>query len=81
MTFNYFRNNPFDLRLLLLALMAVMMLFGARKAMAQSSNQWRGMVAVGASYERGLDATISFEKELKYHNAMEFFLTMSLPDM
>lgn len=75
MTFNYFRNNSFVPRLLLLALMAVMMLFGARKAMAQSSNQWRGMVAVGASYERGLDATVSFEKELKYHNAMEFFFT------
>lgn len=42
---------------------------------SQSSNLYRGMVSVGASYERGLDATISIERELKYHNAVEFFLT------
>ena len=33
------------------------------------------MLAVGASYERGLDATLSIERELKYHNAWEFFFT------
>lgn len=42
---------------------------------AQSSNTTRGMLAVGASYERGLDATLSIERELKYHNAWEFFFT------
>lgn len=30
-------------------------------------------VGVGALYERGLDATVSFEKELQYHNAFEVF--------
>ena len=43
--------------------------------LAQSSNTTRGMLAVGASYERGLDATLSIERELKYHNAWEFFFT------
>ena len=43
--------------------------------LAQSSNTTRGMLAVGASYERGLDATLSIERELKYHNVWEFFFT------
>ena len=75
MTFNFSRNNPYDFRLLMLAVILTMLFLGVRKGFAQSSNQWRAMVAVGASYERGLDATVSFEKELKYHNAWEFFFT------
>ena len=30
-------------------------------------------IGVGALYERGLDATVSFEHETKYHNTWEFF--------
>ena len=30
-------------------------------------------VGVGALYERGLDLTISYEHETKYHNAWEYF--------
>jgi hypothetical protein len=30
-------------------------------------------VGVGALYERGLDATVSYERELQYHNAYEVF--------
>lgn len=75
MTFNFMRNNPYHVRVVLLLLLLLALLFVSRKSMAQSSNQWRAMLAVGVSYERGLDATVSFEKELKYHNALEFFAT------
>ena len=30
-------------------------------------------IGVGASYPRGLEATVSYERELKYHNAWEVF--------
>ena len=31
-------------------------------------------VGVGALYQRGLDATISWEHETRYHNAWEYFI-------
>ena len=37
------------------------------------SNSDRISFGVGALYERGLDATLSWEHETKYHNAWEFF--------
>lgn len=33
------------------------------------------MVGVGASYPKGLEATLAFEHEMNYHNAMEYFAT------
>ena len=41
-------------------------------AMAQRNSN-HVAIGVGALYERGLDATISFEHETKYHNTWEFF--------
>ena len=40
---------------------------------AQSHND-RISVGVGALYQRGLDATISWEHETRYHNAWEYFV-------
>ena len=37
------------------------------------SNSDKVSIGVGALYERGLDATLSWEHETKYHNAWEFF--------
>ena len=37
------------------------------------SNSDKVSIGVGALYERGLDATLSWELETKYHNAWEFF--------
>ncbi|MDY3936652.1 MAG: hypothetical protein SOZ07_08410 [Prevotella sp.] len=31
------------------------------------------MVSVGASYPKGLEATIAYESEMRYHSAMEYF--------
>lgn len=57
-----------------LLLLLSLFLFGGMRAAAQSSNVWRGMAAAGVYYERGLDATLSVERETKYHNAWEFFV-------
>lgn len=35
-------------------------------------------LSVGALYERGLDATVSFEHSSRYHNAWEYFFTYYL---
>lgn len=59
----------------LLPLLLSLLLLGVTDSAAQSSNVWRGMVSTGLYYERGLDATLSVERETKYHNAWEFFLT------
>lgn len=40
---------------------------------AQSHSD-RISVGVGALYQRGLDATISWEHETRYHNAWEYFI-------
>lgn len=48
------------------------------RSCAQSSNLWRGMVSAGALFERGLDATVSVEKELKYRNSVEVFFNAYL---
>ena len=59
-----------------LFLFAITMACTVSSAFAQmSSNVNHLNFAVGASYERGFDATLSIERELKYHNAWEFFFT------
>ena len=40
---------------------------------AQSHSD-RISIGVGALYQRGLDATISWEHETRYHNAWEYFV-------
>lgn len=71
LNFNFWGFNRRALVLVLL-ICALCFLYVCRSS-AQSSNMWRGSVAVGLLYERGLDATVSVEKELKYHNAFEVF--------
>lgn len=51
----------------------VLCTFFASRAMAQSSNMNHLLLSVGASYERGLDATLAYEHETRYHNAWEYF--------
>ena len=55
-------------------LMAAIAMMTAMTVNAQyNTNINRAMLSVGASYERGLDATLSIEHETKYHNAWEYF--------
>ena len=55
-------------------LLAAMMALTVSSAFAQmSSNVNHLNLAVGALYERGLDATISYEHETRYHHAWEYF--------
>lgn len=42
------------------------------------SNTDRISLGVGALYENGLDATLSYEHEMKYHNAWEYFANVYL---
>lgn len=49
------------------------LLFSQRAAAQMNDNHL--MLSVGALYERGLDATLSYEHGTKYHNAWEFFGT------
>ena len=44
---------------------------------AQSHSD-RISLGVGALYERGLDATLSWEYETRYHNAWEYFINAYL---
>ena len=56
-------------------LFAIMMACNVSSAFAQmSSNVNHLNFAVGALYERGLDATLSYEHETRYHHAWEYFL-------
>ncbi len=55
-------------------LLAAIMALTVSSAFAQmSSNVNHLNIAVGALYERGLDATISYEHETRYHHAWEYF--------
>jgi hypothetical protein len=56
---------------LLLSLVALVTV--ATSAFA-GDNDRRLSLGVGLLYENGLDATLSYEKETRYHNAVEFFL-------
>ena len=56
-------------------LFAIMMACTVSSVFAQmSSNVNHLNFAVGALYERGLDATLSYEHETRYHHAWEYFL-------
>lgn len=52
-------------------MMAVALIATASTIKAQTNSDIS--VGVGALYERGLDMTISYEHETKYHNAWEYF--------
>lgn len=58
-------------------LLSVCMLFflSAIKGYGQSNSN-HAMVSIGALYERGFEATISYEHEGLYHNAWEYFGTV-----
>ena len=52
--------------------LALMLLFTSVKGYAQTNNNHLSF-GVGALYERGFDATLSYEHGTKYHNAWEYF--------
>ena len=53
---------------MIVALLAI----GSFGAMAQTNSD-RISIGFGALYERGLDMTVAYEHETKYHNAWEYF--------
>lgn len=46
---------------------------GSFPTLATAQTQKHLQVDIGALYERGFDTTVSYEKELQYHNAYEVF--------
>ena len=54
------------------AMLALCMTVATMAANAQSNSNRIGL-GVGAMYERGLDATLTFEHETRNHNAWEYF--------
>lgn len=58
---------------LLPLLLAVLLSFMMQSVAAQSNSN-HVLVSVGALYERGFDATLSYEHETKYHNSWEYFM-------
>ena len=55
-------------------ILAIMALATVMTSHAQyNANVNHAMFSLGASYERGLDATLSYEHKTKYHNAWEYF--------
>ena len=58
------------MRKLILTLVAALSIGTA--ATAQNNTDRIG-IGFGALYERGLDVTVSYEHETKYHNAWEYF--------
>lgn len=69
---NGFPWMPLPVLLLLLALLAVSM-----TGIAQSNSN-HVLLSASALYERGFDATLSYEHSTRYHNAWEFFATAYL---
>lgn len=64
-------NKRFSLKAL--AMLAVFCTYtGAIHAQSHGNHI---MVGAGVSYERGVEATISYEHETNYHNAWEYFAT------
>ena len=59
---------------MLLSMIAAVCLSASAFAQAHSD---RITLGVGLLYENGLDATLSWEHETKYHNAWEYFVTIS----
>lgn len=64
-------------RFLLWVCVLLLSFWACEKASAQDrSNNNRLMLGVSYLYERGLDATVAVEHEMRYHNAWEFFGTI-----
>ena len=55
------------------SIMMAMALIATASTIKAQTNSDRISVAVGSLYERGLDMTLSYEHETKYHNAWEYF--------
>ena len=55
-----------------LLLIAICWMASMTPAMAQQNSD-RISLGFGCLYERGLDVTLSYEHETKYHNAWEYF--------
>lgn len=74
MNISYNNDSEGFKKLAVLSFLAIaLMFFGSLRTCAQSSNQNRLMLSVGALYEKGFDATISYEHETRYYNAWEFW--------
>jgi hypothetical protein len=71
--FNYKASRSRTYGIVFMAL--AMAFFAVGSMRAQSSNQNRLLLDVGALYESGCDATIAYEHENKYHHAWEYFAT------
>ena len=54
-------------------LLAMLLLFAFSGRVSAQQNAHHLMVGVGASYQRGFDATLSYQRTNRYHNAWEFF--------
>lgn len=67
----------FDRRLILLFVLSLSCLLFCVKSHAQMNNN-HVLLSVGALYERGFDATVSYEHSGRYHNAWEYFFTYYL---
>ena len=59
-------------RLVHTLLLAICFMASMTPAMAQQ-NSGRISLGFGCLYERGLDVTLSYEHETRYHNAWEYF--------
>lgn len=55
-------------------ILSLMMVLCISVSSFAQSHSDRISVGVGALYQRGLDATISWEHETRYHNAWEYFV-------
>lgn len=55
------------------SIMMTVALIATASTIKAQTNSDRISVGVGALYERGLDITLSYEHETKYHNAWEYF--------
>lgn len=62
-------------QLMLAGILVILLTFCCVSTHAQVSNQNHLQLSVGALYESGLDATVAYEHESKYHNAWEYFAT------
>lgn len=70
----YLSSGGGDLRkLFLLLLVFLFVFFGYSNCKAQS-NCNHVQAAFGLLYERGMDVTLSYEHESRYHNAWEYFV-------
>ena len=69
------KHKHTKIRLTLLLLLVIAAMQPERVKAQMSSNVNHINVSAGVLYQRGLDATVSFEHKTKYHNAWEFFVS------